>query len=185
MIYADYNATAPLRPEARDAMLAAMEVQANPSSVHGAGRAARKVLETARAQIGNAIGGAAKDVVFTSGGTEANALALHGAVRALDGKATLYVSAIEHEAVTQNAGLVGVPVRSVPVTPNGTIDLDALKMLLTAHNEADGMPILALMHANNETGVIQPVADAAALIREFGGIAMNETAKLPDKCSSI
>ncbi|MEM7661926.1 MAG: cysteine desulfurase family protein [Pseudomonadota bacterium] len=170
MIYADYNATAPLRPEARDAMLAAMEVQANPSSVHGAGRAARKVLEKARAQIGNAIGGAAKDVVFTSGGTEANALALHGAVRALDGKATLYVSAIEHEAVTQNAGLVGVPVRSVPVTPNGTIDLDALKSLLDTHSEANGTPILALMQANNETGVVQPVAEAAAIVRGVGGL---------------
>ncbi|MEM8635171.1 MAG: cysteine desulfurase family protein [Pseudomonadota bacterium] len=170
MIYADYNATAPLRPEARDAMLAAMDVQANPSSVHGAGRAARKVLERARGQIGNAIGAAAKDIVFTSGGTEANALALHGAVRALDGKATLYVSAIEHEAVTQNSGLVGAPVRSVPVTPVGTLDLDALKSLLDVHSEADGTPILALMQANNETGVIQPVGEASALVRNAGGL---------------
>ncbi|MEO1474444.1 MAG: aminotransferase class V-fold PLP-dependent enzyme, partial [Pseudomonadota bacterium] len=100
----------------------------------------------------------------------ANALALHGAVRALDGAATLYVSAIEHEAVTQNAGLAGVPVRSVPVTPAGTLDLDALKVLMTAHTDADGTPILALMQANNETGVVQPVADAAAIVRDAGGL---------------
>jgi len=79
MIYADYNATAPLRPEARDAMLAALETGANPSSVHAAGRAARKVLERAREQVGTAIGSRAQDVIFTSGGTEANALALQGA----------------------------------------------------------------------------------------------------------
>ncbi|MEM9667354.1 MAG: cysteine desulfurase family protein [Pseudomonadota bacterium] len=170
MIYADYNATAPLRPEARAAMAEAMDIQANPSSVHGAGRTARKVLETARRQIGEAIGVSAKDIVFTSGGTEANALVLHGVVRALDGKATLYISAIEHEAVTQNAGLVGAPIRSVPVTSSGIIDLEALSKLLADHSEADGTPILALMQANNETGVIQPVAEAAAIVREAGGL---------------
>jgi len=104
MIYADYNATAPLRPEARDAMLAALEVGANPSSVHAPGRAARRILETARGEIAAAIGAVAQDIVFTSGGTEAAALAINGVVRKLEQACTLLVSAIEHEAATKNAG---------------------------------------------------------------------------------
>ncbi|MEL6956677.1 MAG: cysteine desulfurase family protein [Pseudomonadota bacterium] len=171
MIYADYNATAPLRPEAREAMQAAFELGANPSSVHGPGRAARKCIETARGQIGAAIGARAEDVVFTSGGTEANALALHGAVAALKVDATLIVSAIEHEAVTQNAGLAGVPVETAYVLPDGRVDLDRLgEQLENWDHDKKGTPILALMLANNETGVIQPVAEAAALVREAGGL---------------
>ena len=171
MIYADYNATAPLRPEARKAMQAAFDLGANPSSVHGPGRAARKCLETARGQIGAAIGVRAEDVVFTSGGTEANALALHGAVAALNGDATLIVSAIEHEAVTQNAGTAGVPVETAYVLADGRVDLDRLGEQLNDWDHASrGTPILALMLANNETGVIQPVAEAAALMREAGGL---------------
>ena len=110
MIYADYNATAPVRPEAKAAMLAALDVGANPSSVHGPGRAARKLLEQARAQVGLAIGARAQDVIFTSGGTEASALALNGVVAQLKRKCTLIVSAIEHEAVIKNAGYAGVAV---------------------------------------------------------------------------
>jgi len=171
MIYADYNATAPLRPEARAAMLDALGVSANPSSVHGPGRAARRLVERARDQVGAAIGSRGEDLVFTSGGTEANALALHGAVAALDGAATLFVSVIEHEAVAQNAGTAGVPVESVYVRPDGTIDLDDLRERLARFDPArGGTPLLALMLVNNETGVIQPVAEAAALMRNVGGL---------------
>ncbi|MEM7638283.1 MAG: cysteine desulfurase family protein [Pseudomonadota bacterium] len=171
MIYADYNATAPVRPEARDAMLAALDVGANPSSVHGPGRAARKLLETARNQVGLAIGARAQDVIFTSGGTEANALALNGVVAQLEGRCTLLVSAIEHEAVIKNAGFTGVAVETAYVTANGVIDLERLQSRLSDWNtERDGMPVLALMLANNETGVIQPVAEAAALVRDAGGL---------------
>lgn len=171
MIYADYNATAPVRPEAKEAMLAALEAGANPSSVHGPGRAARKLLEQARSQVAVAIGARAQDVVFTSGGTEANALALNGIVAQLEGQCTLLVSAIEHEAVTKNAGYAGVPVETVYVTADGVIDLDWLRDRLAKWDLAkDGMPILALMMANNETGVIQPVAEAAAMVRDAGGL---------------
>lgn len=171
MIYADYNATAPVRPEARDAMLAALEVGANPSSVHGPGRAARKLLETARNQVGLAIGARAQDVIFTSGGTEANALALNGVVAQLEGRCTLLVSAIEHEAVIKNAGFAGVAVETAYVTADGVIDLERLQSRLSDWNtERDGMPVLALMLANNETGVIQPVAEAAAMVRHAGGL---------------
>ena len=171
MIYADYNATAPVRPEARNAMIAALDVGANPSSVHAPGRAARKLLETARSQVSVAIGARAQDVIFTSGGTEANALALNGVVAQLERRCTLLVSAIEHEAVIKNAGYAGVPIETAYVTANGVLDLEWLRERLARWDEdKDGTPILALMMANNETGVIQPVADAAALMREAGGL---------------
>lgn len=171
MIYADYNATAPVRPEAKAAMMAALEVGANPSSVHGPGRAARKLLETARTQISVAIGARAQDVVFTSGGTEANALALNGVVAQLEGKCTLLVSAIEHEAVIKNAGYAGVPMETAYVTADGVLDLNWLRDRLERWDQAqEGTPILALMMANNETGVIQPVSEAATMLREAGGL---------------
>lgn len=173
MIYADYNATAPLRPEARAAVLAALELGANPSSVHGPGRSARKAVERARGQLGAAIGSRAEDIVFTSGGTEALALAIHGAVKALDGAATLLVSAVEHEAVTQNAGQSGVAIETVYVDGAGRADLgDLAARLKHWDTRAKGTPVLALMLANNETGVVQPVAEAGALVREVGGLVI-------------
>lgn len=171
MIYADYNATAPLRPEAREAMLVALDMGANPSSVHRPGRAARSLLEMARKQVSGAIGARAQDLIFTSGGTEANALALLGVAAQLAGKCTLLVSAIEHEAVMKNAGYAGVAVETVYVTTTGRIDLDRLAARMADWDSArDGTPVLALMLANNETGVIQPIADAAKLVREAGGL---------------
>jgi len=170
MIYADHNATTPVRPEARAAMLAALDLGANPSSVHRAGREARKMLETARKQVALAIGGAAQDIVFTSGGTEASALALHGLARQLAGKATLLVSDLEHSAVRDNALACGLAVRQIAVTEDGKLDLATLETVLASLTETDGTPVLALMLANNETGVIQPVAEAAAMMREAGGL---------------
>lgn len=173
MIYADYNATAPIRPEARDAMLSALDVGANPSSVHGPGRAARRILETARAQVATAIGGIAQDLVFTSGGTEALSLAILGLVNKLDGKCTLLVSAIEHEAASRNAGRADAPIETVYVTPDGQVDLEALGNRLKGWDrETSGVPVLVLMLANNETGVIQPVAEAAAMVRNAGGLTI-------------
>lgn len=171
MIYADYNATAPLRPEAREAVLTALAAAANPSSVHGPGRGARKLVETARGQVALSIGARAQDIIFTSGGTEANALALNGLTAQLDGACTLLVSAIEHEAVIKNAGYTGAAVETAYVTAQGALDLDWLKDRLARWDMArDGLPVLALMLANNETGVIQPVAEAAAMVREAGGL---------------
>ncbi|MEL7041201.1 MAG: cysteine desulfurase family protein [Pseudomonadota bacterium] len=171
MIYADYNATAPVRPEAKSAILAALDIGANPSSVHGPGRAARKLLETARNQIGQAIGARAQDLIFTSGGTEANALALNGLAAQLEGDCTFLVSAIEHEAVMKTAGYAGVAVETAYVTPAGVLDLNWLQDRLAnwdAHR--DGTPVVALMLANNETGIVQPVTEAATLVREAGGL---------------
>ena len=174
MIYADYNATAPMRPEARDAVLAALALgAANPSSVHQSGRAARAVVEKARGQIGAAIGSRAADILFTSGGTESLALAIQGAVLALDGKATLIVSAIEHEAASKAAAYAGVPVETAYVGPDGQVDLADLGARLAAWDrDLKGTPILVLMLANNETGILQPVAEAAALVRAASGLTV-------------
>jgi cysteine desulfurase len=174
MIYADYNATAPMRPEARDAVLAALALgAANPSSVHQSGRAARAVVEKARGQIGAAIGSRAADILFTSGGTESLALAIQGAVLALDGKATLIISAIEHEAASKAATYAGVPVETAYVGADGRVDLADLAARLAAWDrDLNGTPILVLMLANNETGILQPVAEAAARVRAAAGLTV-------------
>jgi cysteine desulfurase len=156
LIYLDANATEPLRPEARAAMIAALEATGNPSSVHAAGRAVRRILEDARDALALRFGWPAQNLVFTSGGTEADALAIH----ALGTGRRLIVGATEHDAVRSAARDALV----LPVDRTGLADLDTLARWLD-----DGVPTLVcLMLANNETGTIQPVADAAALCRSRG-----------------
>lgn len=158
MTYLDANATEPLRPEARAAVLAALDLLGNPSSVHGAGRAARRVLEEAREAIAARFGAAPADVVFTGGGTEANALAIHALGR---GRRVL-AGATEHDAVLRAApGAV-----TIPVDGEGLVRLDALEALL-----ADGSPALVcVMAANNETGAIQPVPAIVELCRRHNAL---------------
>ncbi len=157
MTYLDANATEPLRPEARAAALAAMELPGNPSSVHAAGRAARGVLEEARRAVAARFGAPVAGVVFTSGGTEADALAIAG----LGAGRRLVISAVEHDAVR----VAGVGAAVAPVDADGLVDLVALETLL-----AEEPALLCLMLANNETGTIQPVAEAAALCRRYGAL---------------
>ena len=166
-VYLDYNATAPVRPEAAAAVARALEVGGNPSSVHAAGRAARARVEEAREDVARLIAAPASTVVFTSGGTEANALAIDSAV--LAGSRRLLVSAIEHDSVLEPAKASAAAVELVPVRGDGVIDLDWLKARLARWEAAEGRPFVALMLANNETGVIQPVAEAAAIVREADG----------------
>lgn len=164
MIYCDYNATAPLRPEAREALGFALDVGANPSSVHSAGRKARGIVEKARLSLATAIGGRSEDIVFTSGGTEANALAIKGALALIE-KPVVFVSGLEHPAVSAQ---MPDNARKVALKPTGEIDLDDLKVQLDALGEGE-VPFLCLMLANNETGVIQPVQTAAQMVRDKGG----------------
>src|SRR5436305_10387746 len=147
--YLDWNATAPLRPEAAAAMTAALAECGNASSVHRWGRAARQRVERAREQVAALAGAAPDRVVFVSGGTEANHLALLGS-----GRERVLVSAVEHSSV-----LHAVPTaEQVPVDSNGIVDLVRLERQLAA----DPRPaIVSVMLANNETGIIQPVADIA------------------------
>jgi len=157
--YLDWNATAPLRPEAKAAVAAALEVTGNPSSVHAAGRAARRLVEEARERVAALVGVSPREVVFTSGGTEANALALSPALGD-----TLLVSAIEHPSVRSGGRFAAA--EDVPVTSVGIVDLAALERLLMGRHR----PLASLMLANNETGTVQPVAEAAALVHAAGGL---------------
>ncbi|CAN7309326.1 cysteine desulfurase family protein [Phenylobacterium sp. LjRoot219] len=166
-IYLDYNATAPVRPEAAAAVAEALLAGGNPSSVHAAGRAAHARVEQARAEVAALIAAPASTVIFTSGGTEANALAIDSAVAA--GARRLIVSAIEHDSVLETAKASGVDVERAPVDADGVVDLGWLAARLSAWDAADGRPFVALMLANNETGVIQPVAQAAELVRAADG----------------
>ena len=163
-VYLDYNATAPMRPEAKDALLRAIENPANPSSVHAAGRAARDVVERARAEVGALVGVPAGSVTFVSGGTEANALAIESAKVA--GAQRIIMSAVEHDAVAETAKASGLPVEILPVDGDGVADLAWLTRAL----EAPSKTLVCLMLANNETGVIQPVAEASALVRAHDGL---------------
>lgn len=158
MYYLDANATEPLRPEARAAMLASMEVTGNPSSVHAAGRAARRLLEDARESLAARFGARPQDLVFTSGGTEADALAIH----ALGAGRRIVVGATEHDAVRAAAPSATV----LPVDRNGAADMAALASVLAGQPPA----LVCLMLANNETGTIQPIADVAAICRRHGAL---------------
>ena len=166
-VYLDYNATAPLRPEAAQAIAQAMTLTGNPSSVHAAGRAARAVVEAAREAVAALVGGPASTVVFTSGGVEANALAIESAVAA--GARRLIISAIEHDCVHATARASGAVVEIWPVSGDGVVDLDWLCAQLARWDAADGRPFVALMLANNETGVIQPMVAAAEIVAAAGG----------------
>lgn len=156
MLYLDANATESPRPAALDAALAAMRVAGNPSSIHAAGRAARRVLEDAREAIARAFGGTPADTVLTAGGTEADTLALRG----LSAGRRILAGATEHPAIR------AIPHTEIPVLPDGTLDLAALERLL-----AEGGPALvAVMAANNETGVLHPLEAVAALCRAHGAL---------------
>jgi cysteine desulfurase len=166
-VYLDHAATSPVRPQAKAAVLAALELSGNASSVHAAGRAARDALETARGQITTFLGADRERLVFTSGGVEADNLAVMSAVSA--GSRRLIVGATEHPGVCIAAEASGAAVERLPVDGQGVARLDWLAERLAGWNAADGRPFVALMLANNETGVIAPVAEAAALVRAAGG----------------
>ncbi|MEE4351100.1 MAG: cysteine desulfurase family protein [Pacificimonas sp.] len=160
-VYLDWNATAPMRAEAQAAVTREMERWANPSSVYAEGRAAKGRLEDARDEIATALGLIGAQLVFTSGGTEALALALRG----LEGMRVL-VSAAEHSAV-----LEAVPdAERLPVGADGLIDEDHLRRAL----RDGGSALVAVMHANNETGVIQPVGRIADIVRDAGGLTLSD-----------
>lgn len=160
--YLDYNATAPLRDEVRTAAAEALTLDGNPSSVHEEGRRARAAVEAARAKVAALVGARPEDVIFTSGGTEANALAL-----AQGGESVArFVSAIEHPSV-----LAAAPeAKRIPATSDGVIDLAQLETALQDHHLKGKRPLVSLMAANNETGAIQPVAETAKIVKDAGGL---------------
>jgi len=186
-VYLDWNATTPLRPEARQAMTDAWELSGNPSSVHTEGRKARRLVEEARAAIAAAVGARPQDVVFSSGGTEANALALTPGLRRGAGQKVerLLVSAIEHTSVLVGGRFPSAAIGTIKVTAAGLVDLDHLRAQL-----AEGPPALvSVMLANNETGAVQPVAEVARIVHAAGGLlhvdAIQAFAKIPFDISSM
>ena len=163
-VYLDYNASALVRPEVLDIMAGALADNGNPSAVHAAGRRARGRVETARAKVAALVGADPTAVIFTSGGTEANAQALQSAIAA--GCERLIVCATEHPCVIEAAMASGKPVKPLPVDERGVIDLVKLGQLL---NQTGGRAVVAIHHANNESGVIQPIAEAARMVRAARG----------------
>src|SRR6516162_11833141 len=169
-VYLDWNATAPLRAEAQRAMAAAWEFVGNPSSVHAEGRRARRLVEEARAAIATAVGASARNVIFTSGGTEANTLALTPGLCGGRGAPVrrLAVSAIEHPSVLARGRFPAAAVSRIGVTPSGVIDFNHLESRL---GEQGAGPILvSIMAANNETGALQPIQQAAEMVHASGGL---------------
>ncbi|GAA0870028.1 cysteine desulfurase family protein [Brevundimonas basaltis] len=176
-VYLDYNASGLVRPEVQDVMARALADNGNPSAVHAAGRRARARVETARAQVAELVGADATAVVFSSGGTESNAQAILSALAA--GCERLIVGATEHPCVAEAAIASGKPVKMLPVDARGVVDLNKLRQLLGLPGKA----VVAIHHANNESGVIQPIAEAARLVRSAGGWlhvdAIQSAGKLP------
>ena len=163
VVYLDYNATAPVRPEVLDAMHDALQAVGNASSVHGPGRAARARLDNARDAVARLVNAAPREVYFTSGGTEANYLALRG-LPAITRPGQVAVSAIEHDAVL-HAAPEGC--HRIPVGQDGIVDLSAFEQMLGRDRNRE-IGLVSVMLANNETGAVQPVAEIARLAHAHG-----------------
>lgn len=171
--YLDHNASAPLLPAAREAVVAALDIAANPSSVHGEGRAARKLIEDARRAVAELVGAKPEHIVFTSGATEAATTLLspdwrmgRGVVR----MSRLFVSEADHPCVLNGGRFPADRVTRIGVDCNGIVDLAALEAALAGHDKSDGLPLVAIHAANNETGVIQPVRAISELVKAAGGV---------------
>jgi cysteine desulfurase len=173
-IYLDWNATAPLRPQAHAAAAEALALCGNPSSVHAEGRAVRRRIEEARACVAALVGAEPRNVVFTSGGTEANMMALSPALGTGQDRARrdcLVISAIEHPSVLAGGRFPREAIETAPVTADGRLDPSALgRQLAALARKGLQRPLVSIMLANNETGVVQPVSQVAALAQAAGAL---------------
>ncbi len=189
--YLDHNATTPVRPAAAEAMARALMLPGNPSSVHGEGRAARAEIEQARAQVARLVGGKASNVVFTSGGTEANATVLSPGLMDCSGgrdcvrtPATLLLhGATEHSCVIDGHRFPAGAAEAIPVDGDGVADLGWLEARLErlTAEQAGARALVSLHLANNETGVIQPVAEVAALATRYGALIHSDAVQAAGK----
>lgn len=183
-IYLDHNATSPLRAEARAAMLDAFSAPANPSSIHNEGRKARSLIESARDEIARFTGASARDVIFTSGGTEALNLALTSGLQTDGDKRPfthLLLSAVEHAAVREGARFVKDRIEFIPVDGNGIVDLDWIAAQLKTISAEGGRTLVAVQAANNETGVIEPIAALSQLVHAEGGLLISDAVQIAGK----
>lgn len=182
MIYLDHNATTPLAPDVRDAMLPALDaLYGNPSSIHEAGRLARNALDDARRRVAALVNVHARQVIFTSGGTEANNLALKGVAqrRAKEGRNRILVSSIEHSSIrgpARDLAAAGFVVEEVPVNARGCVLPGAVEARL-----GPDVVLVSVMLANNETGVLQDVAAISRKVRESGAVMHTDAAQAAGK----
>jgi cysteine desulfurase len=184
--YFDWNATAPLREEAKLAASAALGLTGNASSVHAEGRAARRLVEEARSRVAVSVGAEARNVTFTSGATEANMLALTSTLEIggrKEQRDRLFASAIEHPSVRCGGRFAQDQVEELPVTGDGVVDLVALEAALTKSRR----PLVSVMLANNETGVIQPIRAVAEIVHSASGILHVDAVQGPGRidCSIV
>lgn len=170
-VYLDYNATAPVRPEVVQAMTEALQAGGNPSSVHGPGRRARATVEDAREAVAALVNARPDQVIFTSGGTEADGLALTGC-----GRDRAVVTAVEHDAVLK----AHPSTRICPVDSHGIVDLEALAALL-AEDPDPSRVVVSVMLANNETGVLQPVKKVAKIAHDAGALVHCDAVQGPGR----
>jgi len=180
--YFDWNATAPLRAEARAAVAAVLGLTGNASSVHAEGRAARHIVEKAREKVAALVGVEARNVTFTSSATEANMLALTPAMEiggAKDLRDKLFISAIEHPSVRSGGRFPAELVEELPVSGDGVLDLNVLRSALARAEH----PLVSVMLANNETGVIQPIREIAAIVHAADGVLHVDAVQGPGRIS--
>ncbi|MBA1140596.1 cysteine desulfurase family protein [Mesorhizobium neociceri] len=184
--YLDYNASAPLLAEAREAMLAALDLVANPSSVHAEGRTARRLIDAARRDVASLVNARVEHVVFTSGATEAASTLLtpdwqmgRGTVR----MSRLYVCEADHPCLLNGGRFPAALVTRIGVDARGIADLAQLTAAMAAHDKAEGLPLVAIHAANNETGVIQPVEAIAAIVKAAGGILVVDAVQAAGRVS--
>jgi cysteine desulfurase len=173
--YLDYNASAPLRGGVREAMLAVLDTRGNPSSVHAEGRAARALIEAAREEVARLVNARASEVVFTSGATEANNWVMAA------GWDVICLAGIEHSSVLIPAQRSGAEIVTIPVSTSGVADVEAVAETLARAKREGKRGLVSLMSVNNETGVIQPVAEAAALAHEHGAFLHVDAVQAPGR----
>lgn len=172
-LYLDYNASAPLLSQARDIIIAALDVTGNPSSVHSEGRTTKAIMETARRQVAKLVNARADHVFFTSGATEAASTLLSPTYmmgRAPVRMSKVYVSATEHPSILAGGQFLPENIVILPVHQTGILDIESLRQNLSVHNNTQGLPLVAVQYANNETGVVQPIAEIAAVVKAAGGV---------------
>ncbi|MFC4626189.1 cysteine desulfurase family protein [Daeguia caeni] len=172
-LYLDYNASAPLLDESRSAIISALDMIGNPSSVHREGRAARAIVEAARRNVAALVNARPEHVFFTSGATEAASTLLtphYMMGRAPVRASHLYVSATEHPCMLAGGQFSSEQITILPVDANGILRLDALRAALDAHDRENGLPLVAVQAANNETGILQPIREIAGIVKAAGGI---------------
>lgn len=173
LIYLDYNASAPLLPAVREAVIAAMDIDGNASSVHRNGRALRSLVQKARAEVAALVNGKPEHVVFTSGATEAAATLLtprYTMGRSAINMGHLYVCAADHPCTLAGGQFAADATTLFPVDDSGVVDIEALNALLSKHDKSNGLALVVVHLANNETGVIQPLGDISSTVKRHGGI---------------